>query len=104
MALKTSMQQVFVVTLNRGAAYRHDLPLEQQVDWTAHATFMDALVEEGLVRLGGPLEGTSDVLLIFRADSAEQIRERLAPDPWHKMGLLTIARILPWTIRLGMLE
>jgi hypothetical protein len=98
------MQQLFAVVLNRGAAYRHDLPLEQQVEWTAHAAFMDALVEDGLVRLGGPLEGTNEVLLIFRADSPEQIRERLAPDPWHRMGLLTIARVMPWTLRLGTLD
>ena len=98
------MQRTFAVTLNRGTAYQHDLPLERQVEWTAHAAFMDALVDEGLVRLGGPLEGTAEVLLIFRAESLEQIRERLAADPWHKMGLLTIARIVPWTIRLGALE
>ena len=98
-----SMANLFAVMLNRGAAYRHGQPLESQPEWDAHAKFMDALVDEGLVKLGGPLEGTNEVLLIFRAQSEDEIRQRLAPDPWHRMGLLEIARILPWTLRLGQL-
>ena len=97
------MKQVFAVVLNRGAAYRTGLRLEDQAEWQAHARFMDALVDEGMVVLGGPLEGTSEVLLIFRAESPDEIRQRLAPDPWHRMGLLEIARIMPWTLRLGKL-
>jgi uncharacterized protein YciI len=98
------MQQIYAVTLNRAAAWTQGLPLEQQVEWPAHASFMDRLVEEGLIQLGGPLEGKSEVLLIFRAESPDEIRQRLAADPWHRMGLLTIARIMPWTIRLGSLR
>ncbi len=89
--------------LMHGAAYQHGQPLELQDDWEAHASFMDALVDEGLVKLGGPLEGTSEVLLIFRAQSEDEIRQRLAPDPWHRMGLLRVEKILPWTLRLGKL-
>lgn len=89
--------------LNHGAAYQHGLPLESQAEWDAHAKFMDKLVDDGVVKLGGPLEGTSEVLLIFRAQSPEEIKQRLAPDPWHKMDLLRLARITPWTIRLGKL-
>ena len=61
------MSDLFAVMLARGPAYRHGQPLESQVEWDAHAKFMDALAEGGLVKLGGPLEGTNEVLLIFRA-------------------------------------
>ena len=97
------MQHLFAVMLNHGAAWQEGLPLEQQVEWKAHAGFMDKLVEEEFVLLGGPLEGTSEVLLIVRAESAEEIGQRLAPDPWHRMGLLRIGRVVPWTLRLGSL-
>jgi len=97
------MQQLFAVMLVRGAAYQSGRPLEDQVEWNAHASFMDALVDDGLVRLGGPLEGTNEVLLIFRAESPDEIRQRLAPDPWHRLGVLEISRIMPWTLRLGRL-
>ena len=97
------MQQLFAVLLVRGATYQHGQPLEKQDEWDAHARFMDALVDEGLVKLGGPLEGTNEVLLIFRAQSEDEIRQRLVTDPWHRMGLLQISRMMPWTLRLGKL-
>ena len=64
---------------------------------------MDALVSDGFVLLGGPLEGTPDVLLIMRAATADEIPKRLDADPWTASGLLRTAQITPWTIRLGTL-
>jgi hypothetical protein len=55
------------------------------------------------VVLGGPLEDTPEVLLIIRAETPEEIRSRLAADPWSGNGLLRITRVLPWTLRLGSL-
>ena len=93
---------LFAVICTRGPAYRHGTPMEEQDDWRPHADFMNALVDDGFVVLGGPLD-EPDVLLIIRAASADAIRARLAPDPWHQMGLLTIKSISPWTLRLGTL-
>jgi uncharacterized protein YciI len=98
-----AMRRLFTVMINHGAGWRDGRPLEEQVEWDAHASFMDKLVEEEFVLLGGPLEGTSEVLLIVRAESLEEIKQRLAPDPWHKMDLLRVARITPWILRLGSL-
>jgi uncharacterized protein YciI len=56
------------------------------------------------VILGGPLEGTADVLLVMRAASAEDARGRLAADPWTVQDLLRVSRISPWTLRLGSLD
>ena len=78
--------------------------MEGQADWAGHAAFMNALATERFVLLGGPLEGTSDVLLIVRARSPEEIRSRLALDPWEVTGLLRVTRVTPWTLRLGALE
>jgi len=98
------MQKLLVVIRTRGPAWQDSLPLESQADWALHASFMNALAKEGLVILGGPLEGTSDVLLVVRATSPDEVRSRLAEDPWAGNGLLRIARIAPWTLRLGSLE
>ena len=94
---------LYAVINRRGDSYERSLPLEQQVDWDAHAILMDRLAEEGFIVLGGPLEGSDEVLLIVRASSPDDIKERLQQDPWHKTGLLRISRILPWTLRLGSL-
>jgi hypothetical protein len=63
---------------------------------------MDALYAEGFVVLAGPLAGTSDALLIVRAENDEQIQSRLSTDPWED-HLLRTTRMSPWTLRLGSL-
>lgn len=94
---------LYAVIRTRGAAWNAALRLEDQPDWDGHARFMNGLQDEGVIVLGGPLEDSLDVLLIFQASSAEQIRKRLEDDPWNKMELLRISRISPWTLRLGSL-
>jgi uncharacterized protein YciI len=94
---------LYAVINQRGDNFKRGLPLEQQLEWETHAAFMDALVDDGFVVLGGPLEGSDEVLLIVRASSPDEIRDRLQHDPWHQNGLLHISRVLPWTLRLGSL-
>ena len=98
------MRKLFAVTRTRGPAWNHALLLEQQEDWHAHAKFMNALHAEGFVLLGGPLEGTSDVLLIIRANDGHEIHARLSADSWTSNQLLHIKQIVPWTLRLGSLD
>jgi hypothetical protein len=97
------MQKLFAVIRTRGPAWQDSRPLEGQADWAGHASFMNALAKEGFVILGGPLEGTSDVLLIVRATTPDGVRSRLAEDPWASKGLLRVSRVAPWTLRLGAL-
>jgi hypothetical protein len=97
------MERVFAVIRTRGAAWNQSRPLEEQEDWQSHAVFMNALKAEGFVLLGGPLEGTPDVLLIIRARDAEEIRSRLSGDSWARKDLLRISQVAPWTLRLGSL-
>jgi hypothetical protein len=97
------MKKHFMAIRTRGPAWQESRPLEGQDDWAAHASFMNALAREGFVILAGPLEGTSDVLLVFRATTPDEVRSRLADDPWTVKDLLRITRIAPWTLRLGSL-
>jgi uncharacterized protein YciI len=96
--------QLFVVLRTRGPAWEASRHLEGQADWTAHASFMNALAKEGTVILGGPLEGTADVLLIMRAETPDEVRSRLAEDPWARNDLLRVTRVAAWTLRLGSLD
>jgi uncharacterized protein YciI len=98
------VKPLFAVTRARGPAWDHSRPLEGQPEWPAHATFMNGLKAEGFVVLGGPLEGTSEVLLIVRAENEAEVRSKLAADPWSASDLLRVARTAPWTLRLGSLE
>jgi uncharacterized protein YciI len=98
------MKRPFVVLRAHGAGWEESRPLEEQADWPAHAAFMDALAEEGLIAFAGPLEGTSEALLVMRAEDAAEVDRRLAADPWTRNGLLTTKARWPWTLRLGSLD
>jgi uncharacterized protein YciI len=89
------------LVLRRRNGPRYDLtrPLEEQSDWPAHAEFMDGLVDEGTIVLGGPLADEVRVALVFEAHSEADVRAALERDPWHATHLTTDS-IEPWTIRL----
>jgi uncharacterized protein YciI len=97
------MTKLFAVIGTRGAAWQASRSLEEQEDWAAHAAFMNALAKEGFILLAGPLEGTSDVLLIARARTSDEVVDRLAADPWSGLDLLRVSRVAPWNLRLGSL-
>ena len=90
----------FAVRLERGGPWDWSRGLREQSGWDVHAAFMDALVEEGFIVLGGPLGGEREILHAVSAASEAEVRERLAQDSWHQNGMLTITSIEPWTILL----
>jgi hypothetical protein len=89
----------FAVFRERGIAWDPRLGMREQEGWDEHAAFMDALLADGFVRLGGPL-GERRVLLVVDADSPAAIEARLAGDPWSPT-LLRVERIDRWEILLG---
>jgi len=91
----------YAVTEMRGPRWDPARPRRQQEKWDEHAAFMDGLVEDGFVILGGPLGDGDEVLLIVRAESEAEIEARLGEDPWFPMDVLRIARIERWQIWLG---
>jgi hypothetical protein len=95
--------KLFAVIRTLGEAWQPSLPLERQADWDGHRSFMNGLLKDGFVVLGGPLDGSRDVLLIVRANTPDEITDRLQTDPWTSMNLLKVSRIAPWTLRLGSL-
>ena len=91
---------MFLVVLRRsGPEYDHSKPLEEQPGWLEHAAFMDGLVEDGFIVLGGVLGDEVRTAHAVEAASEEAIRETLARDPWSGSHLV-VDSIDPWTIRL----
>ena len=88
-----------VVVTRSGPEWNPSLPLEEQSDWDAHASFMDGLAEAGFIVLGGPLADDHRVVHAVEAGSEDEIRATLARDPWSETHL-EIDAIEPWTIRL----
>jgi uncharacterized protein YciI len=89
----------YLVENAKGPEWDHSRRRREQAAWDEHAAFMDALVEEGFIVLGGPIgEGDGDhTLLVVDADDETAIRTRLAEDPWFD-GILSIESIRPWCV------
>ncbi len=89
----------FLIREARGPAWDPARGRREQDGWDEHAAFVDALVEEGVLVLGGPL-GEVDgeyAVVVARAESEDEVRRRLADDPW--LGtVLRIESIEPWTL------
>ena len=91
---------LYVLRLRRGGPWDWSRDMREQVGWDEHARFMDGLVDDGFLLLGGPLDGGRDTLHVVEAESADAVRERMATDPWAENGMLTPASIEGWTVLL----
>jgi len=74
----------------------------EQPFWDEHAAFIDQLVDEGLVLMGGPLLDEAGMpqgaLLIVNAGDEDEVREKLKNDPWFQRGILKLESVKRWQI------
>ena len=94
--------RAFAVIRERGPAWDHGRPMREQNRWPEHATFMDALAEEGFIAAGGPLGDGDRVLHVVRAADEREVERRFGEDPWGE-DMLRLASVEPWTVLLGSL-
>jgi len=95
---------MFLVILRRsGPEYDLAKPLEEQSGWREHAAFMDRLVDDGFIVLGGPLSDEVRTAHAVQAASEEEVRAAFERDPWSGSHLV-VDSIDPWTIRLARRE
>jgi uncharacterized protein YciI len=88
----------FAVRLVHGSGWDASRPIRSQDAWDEHAAFMDRLVDEGFIVLGGPVGDGEQTLHVVEAADENQIRARFADDPWASAGLLQIGAIEPWAL------
>jgi hypothetical protein len=93
----------YVVVSEQGPAWVDSLSMREQEDWAGHATYMNSLTDDGFVVLGGPIGDVSRhrARLVVRSGTEQEIRDRLARDPWAELGLLTIESIEEWDVLLS---
>ncbi len=85
----------FAVTIVRGPEWDDSRAIREQRGWGEHAVFMDGLVVDGFILLGGPLGDQRQTLHAVEADNEGEIRRRLRDDPWAQAGLLEVGLIEP---------
>ena len=92
------MGSTFIVVSAAGSNRDHAQGTRDQPYWNEHAAFIDNLVEEGFIMLGGPLPDEGGAVLVVRANSEAEVRDRLASDPWYVHGILTPQSVRRWDI------
>ena len=93
--------ELFMVRVERGGPWDWSKDMREQELWTEHAQFMNGLVDDGFILLGGPVEGERETLHVVDAPSEQDLRARFAADPWAQNGFLAITRVERWQILLS---
>ena len=92
------MKSTFVVISSAGPNRDLSKGTREQSFWDQHAEFIDRLVVEGSILMGGPLVDEGGSLLIFNAEDENEVAEKLKNDPWSKHGILKLESVKRWQI------
>src|ERR1700726_888148 len=74
----------FAVRLVHGPGWDSARPIREQDGWDEHAAFMDGLVDDGFIILGGPVGVGEQTLHVVEAADEKEIKARLAGEPWAR--------------------
>jgi hypothetical protein len=96
-------EQLYTVINEQGPRWVAGRPMREQEGWAEHARFMNALVDDHVVVLGGPLGPGPHhrAMLVLRSADERTLAARLAEDPWMRSGVLTSGPLLRWELLLG---
>lgn len=92
------MQNTFVILSVAGPHRDHSRETREQLYWGEHAAFIDRLVDDGFIWMGGPLVEEGGALLIVKASDEDEVRARMKNDPWYEHGILQLASVKRWQI------
>jgi uncharacterized protein YciI len=92
------MKSTFVIISSAGPNRDRSRNTREQPLWNEHAAFIDQLVAEGFILMGGPLVDEGGAMLIVNADDEDEVREKLKNDLWFERGILKLESVKRWEI------
>ena len=96
------MKNTFVTISSAGPNRDSAKGTREQPFWDEHVVFIDRLVDEGFILMGGPLVDEAGMphgaLLIVNAEDENEVREKLKNDPWFIRGILKLESVTRWQI------
>jgi uncharacterized protein YciI len=96
------MKNTFIAISSAGPNRDSSKGTREQPFWDEHAAFIDRLVDEDFILMGGPLVGRDGLpqgaLLIVNAQDENEVREKLKNDPWFERGILNLESVKRWEI------
>jgi uncharacterized protein YciI len=96
------VKKTFVAISSAGPNCDFSKGTREQPFWDEHAKFIDQLVDDGFILMGGPLVDErrmpQGALLIVNAEDENEVREKLKNDPWFEHGILKLEGVKRWEI------
>jgi uncharacterized protein YciI len=109
----------FVVIREQGPGWDRSRAMREQDYWPEHVVFVDRIVDEGRMLLGGPLgevdqngvcidptepvgaDGTYRTLIVLEADNERELTALVDDDPWSKHRVLNTRATYRWEMLVG---
>jgi uncharacterized protein YciI len=91
-------KQRIIVRVKAGPKWADGGPPEAQPGWDEHATFVDALVDQGTFVMGGPLSDYSGSLVILEGITRDEARALMDEDPFVQNGVFVVEDVADWTV------
>ncbi len=96
------MKSTFLAISSVGPNSDPSKKTREQPFWDEHVAFIDQLVDEGFILMGGPLVDErampQGALVIVTAENENEVREKLKNDPWFHKGILKLESVKRWEI------
>jgi uncharacterized protein YciI len=92
------MKTTFLAISSAGPDRDLSKSTREQPFWDEHAKFIDQLVDDDFILMGGPLVDEGGSLLICNAEDENEVREKLKNDPWTQRGILKLESVKRWQI------
>jgi uncharacterized protein YciI len=92
------MKNTFVAISSAGPKRDPSKGTREQPLWDEHAAFIDQLVADGFILMGGPFADEGGSMLIVNADDGSEVQEKLKSDPWIEHGVLKLESVKRWQI------
>jgi hypothetical protein len=88
----------FVCRLGHGPAWDDTRGIREKDGRDNHAKFMDSLVADRFIVVGGPVRCGDFTAHLVEAADEQEIRNRLAEDPWAIDAHPTVESVEPWSL------
>ncbi len=62
----------------------------------AHRDYLTALREQGQLAMAGPFTDDSGALIVYEAETEEEVRAIIAADPFNSAGVFHSITLKPW--------
>ncbi len=89
--------KTFIVLSSAGAHRDLSKGSREQAYWDEHEVFIDGLVDEGFIMMGGPFSDGGALLIVW-SESEAAVRAKMSEDPWYDQEILTLVAVKQWDI------